>query len=38
MLSSQTKDEVNNAAMERLLEHGLTPTEICKISEPDLGN
>ncbi|XP_075248837.1 endonuclease III-like protein 1 isoform X2 [Convolutriloba macropyga] len=37
MLSSQTKDEVNNAAMERLLDHGLTPTEICKISEPDLG-
>ena len=38
MLSSQTKDEVNNAAMERLLQHGLTPTRVSSTSEDELGS
>jgi len=31
MLSSQTKDQTNYAAMQRLKEHGLTPENIIKI-------
>lgn len=30
MLSSQTKDQTNFAAMNRLKEHGLTPENIVK--------
>ncbi|KAI5709926.1 endonuclease III-like protein 1 [Diaphorina citri] len=37
MLSSQTKDEVNHAAMGRLKEHGLTIENICNTSEDVLG-
>lgn len=37
MLSSQTKDEVNHAAMDRLKEHGLTVENILKTSDEKLG-
>uniref|UniRef100_A0A8D8M8N7 Endonuclease III homolog n=1 Tax=Cacopsylla melanoneura TaxID=428564 RepID=A0A8D8M8N7_9HEMI len=37
MLSSQTKDEVNHAAMCRLKEHGLTIENICNTPEEILG-
>jgi len=37
MLSSQTRDEVNFAAMERLKEHGLTIENLLNTSEEKLG-
>lgn len=37
MLSSQTKDEVNHAAMCRLKQHGLTVENICNTPEDILG-
>lgn len=37
MLSSQTKDEVNFAAMTRLREHGLTVDNILNTDEDMLG-
>ncbi len=37
MLSSQTKDEVNYAAMNRLKEFGLTPEKIAEASVEELG-
>ena len=37
MLSSQTKDQVNAAAMERLKEHGLTVPNILKTNDKKLG-
>jgi len=37
MLSSQTKDEVNFAAMQRLKQHGLTVDKILEISDKNLG-
>jgi len=37
MLSSQTRDEVNYAAMMRLREHGLTVENMLSTSEEDLG-
>ena len=37
MLSSQTKDPVTFAAMERLRAHGLTIDNILKTSDSDLG-
>ena len=37
MLSSQTKDQVNYAAMERLKEHGLTVSNILKTDDKKLG-
>ena len=37
MLSSQTKDEVNAAAMERLKKHGLTVSNILKTDDKELG-
>lgn len=37
MLSSQTKDEVNYAAMQRLKQHGLTVDKILEISDEQLG-
>ena len=37
MLSSQTRDEVNYAAMLRLREHGLTVENILATSEEKLG-
>lgn len=37
MLSSQTKDEVNYAAMQRLKEHGLTVDNILETSDEQLG-
>ena len=37
MLSSQTKDEVNFAAMTRLKEFGLTPERMARTSEKQIG-
>lgn len=37
MLSSQTKDEINYAAMQRLKEHGLTVDNILETSDELLG-
>ncbi|CAI6360324.1 unnamed protein product [Macrosiphum euphorbiae] len=37
MLSSQTKDEVNFAAMQRLKQHGLTVDKILEMSDDHLG-
>jgi len=37
MLSSQTKDEVNFAAMQRLKQHGLTVDNILEIPDDHLG-
>lgn len=37
MLSSQTKDEINYAAMQRLKQHGLTVDNILKMSNEQLG-
>lgn len=37
MLSSQTKDEINFAAMQRLKQHGLTVDSILEISDDNLG-
>lgn len=37
MLSSQTKDEINYAAMQRLKEHGLTVDNILETSDEQLG-
>lgn len=37
MLSSQTKDEINYAAMQRLKEHGLTINNILETSDEQLG-
>ena len=37
MLSSQTKDEVNFAAMQRLRCHGLTVDSILEMSDKTLG-
>jgi endonuclease-3 len=37
MLSSQTKDEVNYAAMQRLKEHGLTVDNILETTDEQLG-
>lgn len=37
MLSSQTKDEVTHAAMNRLLDHGLNVDDVLKISDEQLG-
>ena len=37
MLSSQTKDPVTFAAMERLRGHGLTTENILKTSDAELG-
>lgn len=37
MLSSQTKDEINYAAMQRLKEHGLTVNNILDTSDEQLG-
>jgi len=37
MLSSQTKDEINYAAMLRLKQHGLTVDNILEISDENLG-
>ena len=37
MLSSQTKDEVNFAAMQKLRQHGLTVTSLIEISDDELG-
>mmetsp|Transcript_60518 Transcript_60518/g.69043 ORF Transcript_60518/g.69043 Transcript_60518/m.69043 type:complete len:460 (+) Transcript_60518:69-1448(+) len=36
MMSSQTKDEINYAAMQRLLKHGLTPEKMLDIDTKDL--
>lgn len=36
MLSSQTKDEVQAAAMRKLLERGLTPQKLLETSDEDL--
>jgi len=38
MLSSQTKDEVTHAAMDRLLSRGLTVDNLLNLSEKDLGD
>lgn len=37
MLSSQTKDEVNFAAMQRLKQHGLNVDNILEMSDDTLG-
>lgn len=37
MLSSQTKDQVTYAAMERLRKHGLTVQKILEIPDEKLG-
>lgn len=37
MLSSQTKDEVNFAAMQRLKQHGLNVENILEMSDDTLG-
>lgn len=37
MLSSQTKDQVTFAAMERLLERGLTVDNVLNMSDEELG-
>lgn len=37
MLSSQTKDEVNYAAMQRLKQHGLTVDNILETTDEQLG-
>ncbi len=37
MLSSQTKDEVTSAAMERLRSHGCTIDQVNIMSEAELG-
>lgn len=37
MLSSQTKDNVNYEAMQRLKKHGLTVDNILKTSDEQLG-
>lgn len=37
MLSSQTKDEVTHAAMNKLLDHGLNVDDVLKISDEQLG-
>lgn len=37
MLSSQTKDEINYAAMLRLKQHGLNVNNILKTSDEHLG-
>lgn len=37
MLSSQTKDEINHAAMLRLRKHGCTIENILSTSDKDLG-
>jgi len=37
MLSSQTKDEVNYAAMQKLRQHGLTVESLLQISDDSLG-
>lgn len=37
MLSSQTKDEVNYAAMQRLKKYGLTVEKMLEISDEKLG-
>ena len=37
MLSSQTKDEVNYAAMQKLRHHGLTVESLLQISDDSLG-
>ena len=37
MLSSQTKDEVNFAAMQKLRTHGLTVEALLEISDDALG-
>jgi len=37
MLSSQTKDEVNFAAMQRLKQHGLTVDNVLEMSDDNLG-
>ncbi|XP_063790967.1 endonuclease III-like protein 1 [Pseudophryne corroboree] len=37
MLSSQTKDQVTSAAMTRLIEHGLTVSQILEMDEETLG-
>ena len=37
MLSSQTKDQVNAAAMVRLKDHGLTVSNILKTDDKQLG-
>lgn len=37
MLSSQTKDQVTFAAMQRLREHGLTVENILKTDDESLG-
>ena len=38
MLSAQTKDEVNFAAMTRLKEFGLTPERVAAASEKQIGD
>ena len=38
MLSSQTKDEVNFAAMERLRNHGLSVNSVIEMSDKTLGD
>lgn len=38
MLSSQTRDEVNFAAMQRLRAHGLSPNSILEMSDKTLGD
>jgi len=38
MLSSQTKDEVNFAAMERLRNHGLSVNSVIEMSDKALGD
>lgn len=37
MLSSQTKDQVTYAAMQKLRAHGLTVTRILETSDEELG-
>ena len=37
MLSSQTKDEITHAAVNRLLEHGLTVESLLEMPDEDLG-
>ena len=37
MLSSQTRDEITHAAMNRLKEHGLTVENILATSDEQLG-
>lgn len=38
MLSSQTRDQVTFAAMEKLKKHGLTPEKVMKMTEEEIGN